>query len=170
MLRTLPKDGKNNTSMAGLYCEDEAMKIICHKNDGLGLIESPVIMISCTDEDDFNDLMAAIPAELQPCAMDDDTMPSDRMFFMAWRLNQGQIHIDLASAKIIAHDVRRSVRDQEFESLDALIMKQIPGTDFAAVEVQRQAIRDKYSAIQVEIDAATDVETLTAIVHTIKPY
>lgn len=41
------------------------------------------------------------------------------------------------------------------ERLDAEIEKQIPGTDMAGIEAQRQAIRDRYAGIQTKIDAAT---------------
>lgn len=74
------------------------------------------------------------------------------------------IQINLNKAKTIAHDMRRDARSKEFAPLDDKIAKQIPGTDVAAVEAERQAIRDKYAAIQTEIDAAADVATLKEIV------
>ena len=68
------------------------------------------------------------------------------------------IVVNIDKAKGIAHDIRRAKRAEEFEPLDAVIMKQIPGTDVTAVEAQRQAIRDKYATIQTNIDAATDTD------------
>jgi hypothetical protein len=41
-------------------------------------------------------------------------------------------------------------------------MKQIPGVDAQAAEAARQAIRDKYAAIQADIDAATTPEEIKA--------
>lgn len=65
------------------------------------------------------------------------------------------IVIDLAKAKNIGHELRRNARAVEFAPLDEKIAKQLPGVDVAAVEADRQAIRDKYAAIQSNIDAAT---------------
>lgn len=64
------------------------------------------------------------------------------------------IVINMDKAKTIGHDIRRAKRAEEFAPLDAAIMKQIPGTDTAAVEEERQAIRDKYAVVQTNIDAA----------------
>lgn len=78
------------------------------------------------------------------------------------------IQININKAKTIAHDIRRDARSKEFEPLDALIMKQIPGTDAATVEAQRQAVRDKYAAIQTDIDSAPGVNELKLIVESLK--
>jgi hypothetical protein len=63
------------------------------------------------------------------------------------------IVIDVTKAKAIGHDMRRAARAEEFKPFDEAIAKQIPGADGA--EAQRQAIREKYAAIQTQIDAAT---------------
>lgn len=73
------------------------------------------------------------------------------------------ITINLDKAKNIAHDKRRAARAKEFEPLDAIIMKQIPGNDSAKAEAERQKIRDKYAALQTQIDAAQTVEELKAL-------
>lgn len=72
------------------------------------------------------------------------------------------ITINIDKAKAIAHDVRRAARAEEFKPLDEVIMKQIPNTDVAAVEVERQAIRDKYAAMQMAIDSAVAVDEIKA--------
>jgi hypothetical protein len=72
------------------------------------------------------------------------------------------ITINIDKAKAIAHDVRRAARAEEFKPLDEVIMKQIPNTDVAAVELERQAIRDKYAAMQAAIDAAVAVDEIKA--------
>lgn len=64
------------------------------------------------------------------------------------------ITININKAKAIGHDIRRAAREEEFKPLDAVIMKQIPGIDAAQAEAERQAIRDKYAAMQADIDAA----------------
>lgn len=73
------------------------------------------------------------------------------------------ITINMDKAKLIAHQMRRTARQSEFEPLDKLIAIQIPGADVAAIEAGRQAIRDKYASAQVAIDAASDAETLKAV-------
>lgn len=72
------------------------------------------------------------------------------------------ITINIEKAKAIAHDLRRAARAEEFAPLDAQIAKQIPGTDAQTVEAQRQVIREKYAAIQADIDAASTVDEIKA--------
>jgi hypothetical protein len=73
------------------------------------------------------------------------------------------IKINIDKAKAIAHDARRAARAAEFEPHDAIIMKQIPGSDATAAEAARQAIRDKYAALQAQMDAAQTPEQLKAL-------
>jgi len=74
------------------------------------------------------------------------------------------ISINITKAKAIAHDMRRAARAEEFKPHDEVIMKQIPGIDAVAAEASRQAIRDKYSAMQTAIDtAATPDEIKVAL-------
>jgi hypothetical protein len=73
------------------------------------------------------------------------------------------IVIDMGKAKAIAHDARRAARAKEFEPFDAVIMKQIPGNDAAVAEAERQKIREKYAALQAQMDAAQTPEQLKAI-------
>tara|TARA_R110000796_G_scaffold147922_1_gene264763 strand:+ start:1372 stop:1608 length:237 start_codon:yes stop_codon:yes gene_type:complete len=76
------------------------------------------------------------------------------------------ITVNIDKAKVISHDKRREARSAEFAPLDEVIMKQIPGTDAAAVEEARAVIRIKYEDLQVSIDAASDVTTLNTILKT----
>jgi hypothetical protein len=62
------------------------------------------------------------------------------------------ITINITKAKNIAHDVRRTARSAEFAPLD--IKATIP-FEATAAEAARQAVRDKYAAMQTAIDAAT---------------
>lgn len=77
------------------------------------------------------------------------------------------IVIDLAKAKSIGHELRRNARAVEFAPLDEKIMKQLPGVDVAAVEADRQAIRDKYAVIQQNIDAAETPEAIKAALESV---
>ena len=70
------------------------------------------------------------------------------------------ITIDINKAKEISHSKRREARTAEFAPLD--IQATIP-TLAEQTESERQLVRDKYAAIQTEIDAATTAEELKAI-------
>ena len=72
------------------------------------------------------------------------------------------ITINIDKAKAIAHDKRRAARADEFAPLD--IKATIP-SEAAAAESARQAVREKYAAIQINIDAAADVAALKTIVE-----
>jgi hypothetical protein len=69
------------------------------------------------------------------------------------------IGINLNKAKDIAHDVRRAKRAEEFAPLD--IKATIP-TEATAAEAARQAVREKYAAMQDAIDAAATPEEIKA--------
>lgn len=71
--------------------------------------------------------------------------------------------IDVEKAKSIGHTMRRAARAEEFKPFDEAIAKQIPNAAEGA-EAERQAIREKYAAIQTQIDAAiTPDEIKTAL-------
>jgi hypothetical protein len=70
------------------------------------------------------------------------------------------ITINIDKAKAIVHDKRRAVRAAEFAPLD---LKATIPSEAAAAEAARQAIRDKYAAIQSDIDAAPGVPELKLI-------
>lgn len=80
-----------------------------------------------------------------------------------WCPSKG-VRVDLARAKDAAHEIRRAVRAAEFAPLDFAIAAQLPGTDVASREAQRQAIREKHSALQTAIDAAPNVSDLYDLV------
>jgi hypothetical protein len=71
------------------------------------------------------------------------------------------IVIDVTKAKAIGHDMRRAARAEEFKPYDEAIAKQIPGASDGA-EADRQAIRDKYAAIQTSIEAAATPDEIKA--------
>jgi hypothetical protein len=75
------------------------------------------------------------------------------------------IRINLDKAKAIAHDRRRIARAREFAPLDTEAT--IPAKA-AAAEAKRQVIRDKYDAVQAQIDACTAPDALKSIVDGLK--
>lgn len=74
------------------------------------------------------------------------------------------IAINIDKAKTIVHDIRRAARSAEFAPLD--IKATIP-SEAAAAEAARQAVREKYAAVQTQIDAASGVAELKTIVESL---
>ena len=72
------------------------------------------------------------------------------------------IVIDIAKAKNIAHDARRTARSAEFAPLDIKVT--IP-SEATAAEAARQVVRTKYVEMQTAIDAASDVAALKTIME-----
>jgi hypothetical protein len=75
------------------------------------------------------------------------------------------IVINIDKAKGIAHEMRRAKRAKEFAPYDEVIMKQIPGNDAVEAEAARQAIRDKYAQIQLDIDSAPGVNEVKFVIE-----
>jgi len=73
------------------------------------------------------------------------------------------IGLNLDKAKDIAHEKRRAARAKEFKPHDEVIMKQIPGNDYNQAEAARQAIREKYTTLQAQMDAAQTADELKAL-------
>ena len=74
------------------------------------------------------------------------------------------IVINIDKAKAIGHDIRRALRSQEFAPHDEIIAKRIPGTAEQEAETARQTIREKYAVMQIQIDAATTVDEIKAVI------
>lgn len=92
--------------------------------------------------------------------VDASAIPTDRTFRNAWKADGGVVTHDMPKCKAIAHERRRDHRSAEFAPLD--IEATIPAKA-AQAEAARQAIRDKYDAMQAAIDAARSVEELKAV-------
>jgi hypothetical protein len=70
------------------------------------------------------------------------------------------IVINIDKAKTIAHDKRREARSAEFAPLD--IKATIP-SEATVAETARQAVRDKYAAMQAAIDSASTIDEIKAV-------
>lgn len=102
-----------------------------------------------------------VPAGVPYSIVSRSIFPADRMFRNAWMKSGNGIAHDMPKAKVISHDKRRAARAAEFAPLD--IEATIPSMA-AQAEAKRQAIRDKYAVMQTQIDAATTIDQLRAIV------
>jgi hypothetical protein len=106
----------------------------------------------------LKDVPEGIPYEI----VDEADIPSDRTFRNAWTLGDCCVEHDIDRCKEIGHDHRRAARAAEFAPHDEVIAKQIPGNDAAAAEEARQAIREKYAAVQEAIEAASSPDQIKA--------
>ena len=104
----------------------------------------------------LKDVPEGVPYEIVSA----DDIPSDRYFRNAWIADGAAVAVDLGKAKDIGHDIRRTMRAEEFQPFDEIIAKQIPGADAAEAEAARAQIRDKYALIQDAINAAADPDSI----------
>ena len=96
---------------------------------------------------------------INPVFVDESVIPTDKTFRNAWEHGGDSVIQNITKAKTIAHDKRREARTLEFAPLD--IKATIP-SEATAAEATRQAVRDKYAAMQTAIDAASTVDQIKA--------
>lgn len=106
------------------------------------------------------DVLKDVPAGVEYIFI--DSLPEDRVFRSAWAIENGEIIEDLSKSKDIAHEMRIAARALEFAPLD--ILATIPAQADSA-EAQRQIIREKYEAVQSNIDLCKSVENLKIIIE-----
>lgn len=110
--------------------------------------------------------LEAVPAGRAYEVVDANDIPQDRTFRNAWfhdtTPEPQKIAVDVDKAKDITHELRRAARAEEFAPLDIKVT--IPG-EAAGAEAQRQEIRDKYAAIQTEINGCTSCDQLKGIIE-----
>jgi hypothetical protein len=70
------------------------------------------------------------------------------------------IKVNMEKYRAIAHEKRREARSAEFAPLD--IKATIP-PEAEAAEAARQLVREKYAALQAQMDAAQSAEELKAL-------
>jgi hypothetical protein len=133
------------------------MKIIYQNQEGGVSVIHPTGELSI-EEVAAKDVPEDVPYEI----VEDNAIPSDRTFRNAWVIGDCCVDHDLDKCKALGHDMRRAKRAEEFAPHDEVIMKQIPGADATAAEEARQEIRDKYVAIQDEINAAASPDEIKA--------
>ena len=83
----------------------------------------------------------------------------------AYDFDTKQCTYDLDKAKRIAHRKRRNRRYNQFAPHDNVIAKAIPGTATDAAEASRVGIRSTYTTMQTEIDNASTVDEVYAILQ-----
>lgn len=92
----------------------------------------------------------------------DNPQGYDKLFRGAFKYADGKCVECPVKSKEIAHGYRRAAREAEFAPHDESIAKMIPGRADEA-ELARAAIRAKYDAVQVQLDACTTPDELRAV-------
>jgi len=72
---------------------------------------------------------------------------------------------NMTKAKLIAHRKRRNRRYCEFAPQDSIVAKAIPGSATDTAEATRASIRTKYATMQTEIDDASTINEIYAILQ-----
>ena len=83
----------------------------------------------------------------------------------AYDFDTKQCTYDLDKVKRIAHRKRRNRRYNQFAPHDNVIAKAIPGTATDAAEASRASTRTKYATMQTEIDDASTIDEIYAILQ-----
>ncbi len=93
-------------------------------------------------------------------------MPEDSLFRTAWEMPvfDGDIEVNVEKAKEITHTKRRVKRDTFFAPHDAIIAKQVPGSDSVKAEQERKLIRTWDTNLQNQIDTAISEAELRTII------
>ena len=137
-------------------------RIIYTQDDGTAAIIIPAPGVTITQ------LLTSVPEGYDYEIVDETDIPSDRTFRNAWEHDKSEepqkIKHNMTKATKIAHDKRRAKRDLDFAPHDNIIAKQIPGQALKQTEAARQAIRDKDAVVQQDIDNASTIDELKAIV------
>ncbi len=112
--------------------------IIYQDTDGLAVIH-PAEGIT------MEQLVATVPAGASYIALPADQLPEDRYFRDAWKLEDGELVIDVEAAKEIQRDVWRKMRKPKLDALDLEFMRAIEQADSvrqAEITAEKNALRD----------------------------
>ena len=129
-------------------------RIIYSQPDGTVAVIIPTESVELA----LKDVPEGVPYEI----VTTDDIPADRTFRGAWVMGDCCVEHDIDKCRAIGHDMRRAARAAEFEPLDNVIAKQIPGVDLVAAEDGRKLIRQKYADMQTAIDAAATPDEIKA--------
>lgn len=129
--------------------------IIYQSDDGKAAVIIPILDCGLTIEEIA---VKDVPAGKKYIIVDADTLPADEtLFFNSWEMSDQTVVANIDKAKAIGHDIRRAARSEEFKPLD--VQATIPSLA-AQAEAARQVIREKYAAMQADIDAASTTDEI----------
>jgi hypothetical protein len=133
-------------------------KVIIYTQEETGCVA--VVNLSAEATSYEEEAAKVVPEGVEYAIIDRSELPASRTFRNAWKKNVEAVEINLDDAKVIAHENRRTARTLEMKPHDLNVT--IPGMSDSA-EAERVILREKYEDIQVQIDEASDTETLESI-------
>lgn len=142
------------------------LRIIYHDPNENNILKIVAPTENYLDDHTMDDLVkAVVPVGVEYKILPFSELPSSRVFRNVWKLDsrESKVEPDITEAKQLAHEFRRKKREQEFAPLDAVISKQIPGSNLVKLEQDRQNVRNKYADIQTVIDSTDDISELTTL-------
>ena len=111
----------------------------------------------------------SIPTGCEYVVVGENNLPTDKRLLESWEISGDSIVVNHTKAKESAHQVRRAIRNNLFQPLDAIIAKNIPGETESA-ELKRQGIRTKDSEAQININNSTTVDEISSILDNYLTY
>lgn len=132
------------------------MKIVAHKNDFSGDIDLPVIMIAEGNYQTAEEIAAGIDASLEPMVIDDSELPSQK-YIRSWYIGNGQININMETARDTLRGGLRMWRTKFLSDLDVAFQRALEtGADTTEIVSQKQYYRDVTSDPRIEDAQTTD--------------
>jgi hypothetical protein len=133
------------------------MRIVVYKNDGKGAIKAPVMIWEEHEGETAEEIVSKIDPSLEPVIMERKDLPSCQEFFFAWKLDSGNINIDLEIAKDITKNRLRMQRTPLLVNLDVQFQRALEtNADTKSIVNEKQRLRD----LPLLVDSCNSVEEL----------
>ena len=114
-------------------------------------------------------IQKSIPTGCEYAVVTENDLPTDKRLLESWEISGDSIVVNHTKAKESAHQVRRAIRNNLFQPLDAIIAKNIPG-ETESTELKRQGIRTKDSEVQTNIDNSITIDEISSILDNYLTY
>lgn len=136
------------------------MKVIVHKNDGKGLIKTPLIMIQPSELTSVEELSNSIPLELEPKIIEEDDIKADKDYRSCWVLKNGSIVEDIDLVRETKKNRLRADRYQKLAELDIQFQRALEtNSDTTDIVAEKNRLRD----ITDLVDSAKTLKDIKAI-------
>ena len=137
------------------------MKLVAHLNNFQGPIDVPVILIAESPFSTAEEIKQAIPAELNPIIIEEDSIP-DRSYVRAFKLTEQGVEVDMNLAREVVRTRVRRGRMTKLQELDVQFQRALEqGLPTEDIVAQKQALRDAPDS--PAIDAAQTIEELDSV-------
>lgn len=132
------------------------MKYVAHKNDGKGLIQSPVILIAEPLDKTLEELIAEIPEGLNPIIVSEEDLPT-REYARSWQIQNGVLSVNMVSARDAFRNRLRGFRASKLAELDVEFQRALEtGADTTDIVARKQYWRDITDLPAIDTADSTD--------------